>query len=112
MKGGRERNQRVRGRQIMNPCEVKRLVPHSDVVAQTEKQRDPDGHLDHHRQARQELSGRIDPVLPIELHGLLLQAGLVVRVFLFELLHLRRELAHPLLHPHHVHLPLLGDRMQ
>ena len=55
---------------------------HQDIVVQADIQRDPDRHLDHHREAGQHLPGRVDPVLPIELHGLLAQLLPVILVLL------------------------------
>ena len=68
-------------------------------VLQDEIERDEDRELGDHRQAR---GRRVDVVLPVELHHLLVLLLLVALVLLLDLLHLRRVTLHRL---HRVDLP-------
>src|SRR5207248_6867910 len=81
---------RVWLRKILNPKKL--CVPQfyglTEHFEETEKDRD----LNHHRQAS---AHRVNPVLLVELHHLLVHPGRVVFVFFAQLLHFRRQCSHP-----------------
>ncbi len=112
MIGLAERDEGIRSGQVVNP-ENERLVPHLDVVRQARVQGDPDRHLDHHGKAGVEHGcGGVDSLFLVHPHGLLLEPDLVVGMQPLDLLDLRLQLAHPLLHADHVDLPFARQRVK
>ncbi len=81
---------RVGRGKVLDPAEERR-VPHVDGDEQHLVQREEHGNLDHHRQAAGQ---RVDLLLLVKLHHLLLLLDLVVLEALAHALHLRLELLH------------------